>query len=78
MNMKQYLQKHRKDRQKLRDLAKTVGVQRIYLTQIAGGHCRPSAALAQRIHTATGGEVHMSELRPDVYPPDIFNAVAAQ
>lgn len=72
MSMRQYLNKYKKDRQKLHDLAARCGVSRIYLTQIASGHCRPGAALAQKIHQETGGEVHMSELRPDIYPPEVF------
>jgi len=72
MNMKQYIMKYKKERQKVRELAQTVGVQRIYLTQIASGSYRPSPMLARKLHQATDGEIHMSDLRPDIYPPDEF------
>lgn len=76
MNMRQYIDKHKHDRQIVRKLAETVGVQRIYLTQIASGHSRASPGLAQKIHQATGGEVHISDLRPDIYPPEVFQAAS--
>jgi len=72
MDMKQYLQKYKKDRRKVHELAATVGCSRIYLTQIASGHCRPGAPLANRLHQATDGEIQRSALRPDVFPPDEF------
>ena len=73
--MKQYIDKYKKDRKRVRDLAELVGVQRIYLTQIAGGHSRPSAVLARKLHEGTNGEIQKSALRPDVFPPDVLPVV---
>lgn len=40
-----------------------------YLWQIAGGHSRPSARLANAIERATNGAVKREDLRPDVFGP---------
>lgn len=69
MTMRDYLDKHKKNQPHLRALAADVGCSRVYLTQIASGAGRASAKLARRIHEATGGEVHVSDLRPDIFPP---------
>ncbi|NVZ22662.1 transcriptional regulator [Pseudomonas costantinii] len=38
-----------------------------YLYQIAGGHRRASLELSKKLQIATGGDLSMSGLRPDLY-----------
>jgi DNA-binding transcriptional regulator YdaS (Cro superfamily) len=40
-----------------------------YLQLLRLGHKQVGPAMARRIFTATGGQVRLSELRPDIWPP---------
>lgn len=40
-----------------------------YLQLLRLGHKRVGPAMARRIFTATGGQVRLSELRPDIWAP---------
>lgn len=51
-------------------LAVEAGTSVAYLVQIAGGWSKASAQLTLRLEKATGGAVHRSDLRPDIYPPE--------
>lgn len=66
-DMKRYLARHKKNRGKIRDLARRVGVSRIYLTQIGSEHSRASGPLARRLDEETGGEIRKGSLRSDIF-----------
>lgn len=66
-DMKRYLDRHKKDRQRIHALARRVGVSRIYLTQIGSGHGKPSGPLARKLHEETDGEIQKGSLRPDIF-----------
>ena len=50
-------------------LAKKVGTNAAYITQLVGKFRAPSWKMAIAIEKATKGEVKRSDLRPDIYPP---------
>lgn len=73
MNMKEFLVKHEKSPDKIQILADEVGTKVVYLKQIATGFRKPGAKLTLKLHRATNGEVHVSHIRPDIYPSFIFD-----
>lgn len=48
-------------------LAHKAGTKYVYFYQIACGHRKPSPALAKALVEASGGELTLTELRPDIY-----------
>jgi len=48
-------------------VARDAGSNYVYFSQIAYGHRRPSPELARRLVDASGGELSLSELRPDLW-----------
>lgn len=69
MNLKQYITQNGCG--SAARLAKAVGMNPLYLSQITTGRRKPSAAMAGRIAKATGFQVSLESLRPDIYK--IFN-----
>ena len=61
MELKLYLKIHGAD-----DLARKIGTSPVYLSHIAAGRRRASPARAQAIEKATGGQVTIFDLRPDL------------
>ncbi len=48
-------------------LAVQAGTSKAYLSQIAFGHRRPSAAMCHKILAATGSTISVRDLRPDFF-----------
>lgn len=59
-------------------VAKAAGSNYVYFSQIAYGHRRPSPELARRLVDASGGQLTLAGLRPDLWPAsDVQTPVAA-
>lgn len=65
MTLREFIEKH--GVAAARDVAAEAGTNYAYFSQIAYGHRRASPHMAQRIEKATGGEVTLCELRPDIW-----------
>ena len=65
MDAKTFIEKHGRDRAEA--VAKRAKTNMAYLGQIAGGHRKPSPHLAKRLVAASGGELTLVDLRPDIY-----------
>ncbi|OOF25068.1 hypothetical protein BZJ19_10135 [Salinivibrio proteolyticus] len=57
------------DAKQKQDLAEEAGTTASYLRHVMHGRKDAGPKLALRLHTATGGVVNKSVLRPDIYPP---------
>lgn len=64
MELKTFLKS--KGRHYRRALSDCLGISNFYLGQVALGRRRPSETLAIAIEHATGGEVTLADLRPDM------------
>lgn len=62
-----YIEKHGKPAAEA--LAAKAGTKYIYFYQIATGHRKPSPSLAKALVEASGGELTLTDLRPDIYEP---------
>lgn len=49
--------------------AERAGTTANYLPLLMGGHRKPSHELARRLVEASEGELALSDLRPDIWPP---------
>lgn len=68
MNLKTYIETYGTG--KAKTVAKAAGTNYAYLSQVAYGHRKASAMLAQRISKLTDNEVKLHEIRPDIYPKE--------
>ena len=66
MNLKTYIETYGTDKAKA--VAVAAGTNYAYLSQLAHGHRKAGALLAQRINKSTNYEVMLHEIRPDIYP----------
>ena len=64
MELKTYLKS--KGRQHRRELSTALGINNLYLGQLALGRRQPSESLALTIEFMTHGEVSIDDLRPDL------------
>lgn len=53
-------------------LAKKIKIHRNYLIMIANNRIRPGPKLAIKIEIGTDGKVSRGELRPDLWPPELY------
>ncbi|MGJ8515073.1 hypothetical protein R84865_002018 [Carnimonas sp. R-84865] len=65
MQMKSWL--HQKTKEERLYVAQRAGVTVGYFWQISGGHKRPSIETAKALQDATGGELTIEGLRPDIF-----------
>lgn len=49
------------------DFAKRIGKSLVYLSQVSGGHRKPSAQMARKISEESGWQVMPSDLLPEVF-----------
>ncbi len=68
MELKQYLRSLNKEQKQ--QLADEVGTSVHYLRHLAHGRRNAGHKLARKIQEASGHQVTLSELRPDIYPPE--------
>jgi len=57
----------RQPRGKQQEIARIVGVSETWMSLLVNGKGRPSAELANVLHSLTNGEVPREELRPDIF-----------
>ena len=50
------------------EVARNAGTSPGYLWQLAGGHRKPTPEIAERLQEASGGEITIAGLRPDLVP----------
>lgn len=62
MNLNEYM---KKNKIKIDDMAKDLGITYMYLSNIKLGKRKPSKALAEKIELVTGGEITAEQLRGD-------------
>jgi len=65
MDAQNYLKTH--GRAAAEKVAQLAGTKYIYLCQIASGHRKPSPKLAKALVRASGGEMTLESLRPDIF-----------
>lgn len=53
-----------------RQYAKACGTTREYLAQLSGNFSQPSPQLARKLAEESGGQVTLTDLRPDIWLPD--------
>ena len=61
MTLHEYIQQHG-----VRDLAKKIGANALYLRQIGWGKANPSFVMANKIVEATGGKVSFNDLAKNI------------
>jgi len=49
------------------EVAAEAGTTVDYLYQLSGGHREPSHRMAKRLHRASGGEMSLAAMRPDIW-----------
>lgn len=65
MNLKAYVQSLTPAQKRV--YADRVGIKRVYLKQLCSGFRRPGPVVARRLHTESGFQVALHELRPDLW-----------
>jgi len=65
MNLKKYIETYGTATAKR--VAEEAGTNYAYLSQVAYGHRKAGALLAQKISQSTNNEVQLHEIRPDIY-----------
>lgn len=65
VNAREYHDTH--DKAAIEEMCAAAGTNYAYWRQIAYGHRKPSWQMAQRLAKASGGQLTVRELRPDIH-----------